>query len=78
MLIPLASRCPIGAADEAARRTLDLPTDPDARWNVAVVLVRSLPARGAGTEDEQLIADHGLDGEDLEEWDSWDDDRSLS
>ncbi|MFF4213680.1 hypothetical protein ACFYZE_30895 [Streptomyces sp. NPDC001796] len=67
-----------GAAEEAARAALDLLTDPDdpwndARWNAVVVLVRSLRARGARTEAEQMMADHGLDEEDLEEWDGWDD-----
>ncbi|MEU1593321.1 hypothetical protein ABZ468_10755 [Streptomyces sp. NPDC005708] len=62
------------AAEEAARAALDLTTDPDdpwneARWNAVVVLVRSLRARGARTEAEQLMADHGLDEEDLDEWD---------
>lgn len=71
-----------GAAEEAARAALDLLTAPDtpwseARWNAVVVLARALRARGARTEAEQLMADHGLGEEDLEEdldeWDGWDD-----
>ncbi|MFE0509511.1 hypothetical protein [Streptomyces sp. NPDC058964] len=62
---------------------MDLPTDPDARWsdarwNAVVVPVRSLRARGAQAGDEHRMADRGLDEEDLEEGDSWGDDRSLS
>ncbi|GJF27659.1 hypothetical protein KNE206_03590 [Kitasatospora sp. NE20-6] len=61
------------AAEEAARAGLALLDDPEEAWEEALVLVRALQARGADDEAAAVMADHGLDEDDLDGFDGEED-----